>query len=74
MSDTLASIKDRILDMKERNAVDWTLIMDALEVLTDAAIAAQPHGPPLPPELQHGTPAPATTPPGRVQAEDTPHE
>jgi hypothetical protein len=49
MSDTLASIKDKIHAMKEAHTVDWPLIIDALELLTDSLIAAQQHGPPAPP-------------------------
>jgi hypothetical protein len=46
--DTLYSIKDKIHAMKEAHTVDWPLIMDALELLTDTLIAAQQHGPPAP--------------------------
>jgi hypothetical protein len=49
MSETLASIKEKIHAMKEASTVDWPLIIDALELLTDTLIAAQQHGPPAPP-------------------------
>lgn len=48
VKDSLTTIKERIHAMHAQGTVDWPTILDALEILTDALIAAQPHGPPAP--------------------------
>jgi hypothetical protein len=48
VKESLTTIKDRIQAMRENGSVDWPTILEALDILTDALIAAQPHGPSAP--------------------------